>query len=167
MVMMTTSLVTSYYYTSSLSALDHLLSYPVALRVILFALNLQTNMPRGRKRDPTSSPSRALLQQREYRARRAQYVSSLENRCQMIEEENSQLRQEIADLQLQTGSSGVVANRDPQIVGQPLFLVSGSSNGFLNRLQPLLNSLISSKRLRPRCLAFSSCRSHIASFSCK
>ncbi|KAH7926518.1 hypothetical protein BV22DRAFT_347670 [Leucogyrophana mollusca] len=54
-------------------------------------------MVRGRKRDLTIPPTRALTQQRDYRARKAQYIYDLEERCRKAEEENVQLRQELAE----------------------------------------------------------------------
>lgn len=56
------------------------------------------SMTRGRKKDMTIPPTRALTQQRDYRARRAQYVSDLEDKCHALEAENTCLRQEVAAL---------------------------------------------------------------------
>ncbi|KAG6812002.1 hypothetical protein H0H92_004967 [Tricholoma furcatifolium] len=55
-----------------------------------------SRMTRGRKKDLTIPPTRALVQQRDYRARRAKYVSDLEERVRKVEEENDKLRQELA-----------------------------------------------------------------------
>ncbi|KAF5386008.1 hypothetical protein D9615_002373 [Tricholomella constricta] len=55
-----------------------------------------SRMTRGRKKDFTIPPTRALVQQRDYRARRAQYVTDLEERVRKAEEENVQLRNELA-----------------------------------------------------------------------
>ncbi|KAG6866637.1 hypothetical protein C0991_000747 [Blastosporella zonata] len=55
-----------------------------------------SRMTRGRKKDLTIPPTRALVQQRDYRARRAQYVSDLEERVRKAEEENAKLRHELA-----------------------------------------------------------------------
>ncbi|KAF8070329.1 hypothetical protein FPV67DRAFT_1486956 [Lyophyllum atratum] len=55
-----------------------------------------SRMTRGRKKDLTIPPTRALVQQRDYRARRAQYVAELEERVHKAEEENIQLRNELA-----------------------------------------------------------------------
>ncbi|KZP34238.1 hypothetical protein FIBSPDRAFT_880806 [Athelia psychrophila] len=52
-------------------------------------------MTRGRKKDLTIPPSRALAQQRDYRARKAQYVEQLEKRCQATENENVRLKKEL------------------------------------------------------------------------
>lgn len=54
-------------------------------------------MARGRKKDLTIPTTRSLVQQRDYRARRALYVANLEERCQKVEEENAQLRKELAE----------------------------------------------------------------------
>ncbi|KAI0823737.1 hypothetical protein BC628DRAFT_503211 [Trametes gibbosa] len=56
-------------------------------------------MTRGRRKDMTIPPSRALLQQRDYRARKAQYLADLELRVKKAEEENAHLRQEVETLQ--------------------------------------------------------------------
>ena len=47
----------------------------------------------------TIPPSRALLQQRDYRARKAQYLADLEVRVKKAEEENVVLRKELESLQ--------------------------------------------------------------------
>ncbi|KAF8638004.1 hypothetical protein AX16_010636 [Volvariella volvacea WC 439] len=52
-------------------------------------------MTRGRKKDLTIPPTRALVQQRDYRARKAKYVTDLEERCRRAEEENAQLRKDL------------------------------------------------------------------------
>ena len=54
-------------------------------------------MARGRKKDLTIPPTRTLVQQRDYRARRAQHITNLEERCRKAEEENVQLRKELAE----------------------------------------------------------------------
>ncbi|KAF8160936.1 hypothetical protein B0H34DRAFT_857475 [Crassisporium funariophilum] len=54
-------------------------------------------MTRGRKKDLTIPPTRTLVQQRDYRARKATYIASLEERCRRVEEENAQLRKELMD----------------------------------------------------------------------
>ena len=56
-------------------------------------------MTRGRRKDMTIPPSRALLQQRDYRARKAQYLADLEVRVKKAEEENVLLRKEVESLQ--------------------------------------------------------------------
>ncbi|KAF6760071.1 hypothetical protein DFP72DRAFT_1063139 [Ephemerocybe angulata] len=61
-------------------------------------------MTRGRKKDMTIPPTRALVQQRDYRARKAHYVSELEERCRKAEDENAQLRK---DLELARASLSV------------------------------------------------------------
>ena len=62
-------------------------------------------------------PSRALLQQRDYRARKAQHVADLEERCRRLDAENNELRKEVEDLkrrltQVPVGPSGV----NPELV---------------------------------------------------
>ncbi|KAH9858761.1 hypothetical protein C2E23DRAFT_800036 [Lenzites betulinus] len=56
-------------------------------------------MTRGRRKDMTIPPSRALLQQRDYRARKAQYLADLEIRVKKAEDENAHLRHEVESLQ--------------------------------------------------------------------
>ncbi|KAG1786182.1 hypothetical protein EV424DRAFT_1570790 [Suillus variegatus] len=53
------------------------------------------NMVRGRKRDLTAAPTRQLTQQRDYRARKARYLTELEQRCLKAEDENVRLRREL------------------------------------------------------------------------
>lgn len=55
-------------------------------------------MTRGRRKDLTIPPSRALLQQRDYRARKAQYLADLEERVRRAEGENVELKQEVDQL---------------------------------------------------------------------
>ncbi|KAJ3477977.1 hypothetical protein NLI96_g10085 [Meripilus lineatus] len=69
-------------------------------------------MTRGRRKDMSIPPSRALLQQRDYRARKAQHVADLEERCRRLDTENNELRKEVEDLkrrltQVPVGPSGV------------------------------------------------------------
>ena len=58
-------------------------------------------MTRGRKKDLTIPPSRSLVQQRDYRARKASYIASLEERCRKVEEENAHLREELRRMRAQ------------------------------------------------------------------
>jgi len=73
-------------------------------------------MARGRKKDLSIPPSRALTQQRDYRARKAQYVADLEERCQRAEEENVRLREEIETLKAQCRVSGITTTCNPELV---------------------------------------------------
>lgn len=77
-------------------------------------------MTRGRKKDLTIPPTRALVQQRDYRARKAQYVSELEERCARAEEENIQLRKDLAVVR--SGSALPAAVFDPLTVCSSLKL---------------------------------------------
>jgi hypothetical protein len=61
-------------------------------------------MTRGRRKDITLPPSRALVIQRAYRDRKAKYLADLEGRCRKAEEENDRLRKE---LQLARSESAV------------------------------------------------------------
>lgn len=72
--------------------------YPVPL-LLSDPIHSRTTMTRGRRKDMTIPPSRALLQQRDYRARKAQYLTDLELRVKKAEEENVLLRKEVESLQ--------------------------------------------------------------------
>ncbi|PCH43630.1 hypothetical protein WOLCODRAFT_74855 [Wolfiporia cocos MD-104 SS10] len=79
-------------------------------------------MTRGRRKDMTIPPSRALLQQRDYRARKARYVADLEERVRHTEEENAHLREEVEMLSAQLRAAGHSAQRtspSPEMVRQP------------------------------------------------
>jgi len=52
-------------------------------------------MTRGRRKDTTLPPSRALVIQRAYRDRKARHLADLEERCRKAEEENERLRKEL------------------------------------------------------------------------
>lgn len=52
-------------------------------------------MTRGRSKDLTIPTSRALTQQRDYRARKAKHLADLEERCRRAEVENAKLRKEL------------------------------------------------------------------------
>ena len=47
------------------------------------------------KKDQSIPPSRSIANQRDYRARKTQYVYNLEEWCRVAEEENRRLRREI------------------------------------------------------------------------
>ncbi|PIL29281.1 transcription factor [Ganoderma sinense ZZ0214-1] len=66
-------------------------------------------MTRGRRKDMTIPPSRGLTQQRDYRARKAQYVADLEVRAKKAEEENIFLRKEVQYLQAKLSRPEVTA----------------------------------------------------------
>lgn len=68
-------------------------------------------MVRGRKKDLSIPLTRTLAQQREYRARRTQYIEHLEERCKAAEEECQRLREELA-----TVKSAKLIDAHPQIV---------------------------------------------------
>ena len=63
-------------------------------------------MTRGRRKDLTIPPSRALIQQRDYRARKAQYIADLEDRARRAEEENAKLRKELEALRHRFAAGG-------------------------------------------------------------
>ena len=62
-------------------------------------------MTRGRKKNLDLPLSRSLEQQRAFRARKAQYITTLEERCYKAEAENERLRKEIDDLRAVTAPS--------------------------------------------------------------
>jgi len=68
-------------------------------------------MTRGRKKDLTIPQSRALAQQRDYRARKAQYVQQLEDRCKAAEDETVRLKRE-----LELARAGAPSMFSPQAV---------------------------------------------------
>jgi len=65
-------------------------------------------MTRGRKKDPTISPTRSLVQQRDYRARKASYIANLEERFRKVEEENACLRKELFQARAQLSIPAVL-----------------------------------------------------------
>ncbi|KAH9485250.1 hypothetical protein JR316_0002157 [Psilocybe cubensis] len=65
-------------------------------------------MTRGRKKDLTIPPTRTLVQQRDYRARKANYIAGLEERCRKAEEENVQLRRELAQMRARLANPAVI-----------------------------------------------------------
>ena len=76
-------------------------------------------MTRGRKKDLTIPPTRALVQQRDYRARKAHYIADLEERVRRVEAENFQLRKD-----LEVARAGISVPATPlshQIVGDAFF----------------------------------------------
>ncbi|KAI0743467.1 hypothetical protein C8Q80DRAFT_1272164 [Daedaleopsis nitida] len=70
-------------------------------------------MTRGRRKDMTIPPSRALLQQRDYRARKAQYLADLELRVKNAEEENLVLRKEVDTLQAKLSAAAPPQTQSP------------------------------------------------------
>ncbi|KAF9056921.1 hypothetical protein BDP27DRAFT_1408499 [Rhodocollybia butyracea] len=55
-------------------------------------------MVRGRKRDVSAPLTRSLVLQRDYRARKAKYISDLESRCHKLEIDKERLSKEVEDL---------------------------------------------------------------------
>ena len=75
---------------------------------VSFHVYRPNNMTRGRKKDLTIPPSRSLVQQRDYRARKASYIASLEERCRKVEEENAHLREELRCMRAQLSIPAVL-----------------------------------------------------------
>ncbi|KAJ3983977.1 hypothetical protein F5890DRAFT_1374266, partial [Lentinula detonsa] len=55
-------------------------------------------MVRGRKKDMTIPVSRTIALQRDYRERKAKYVTDLEDKCKLLEEQNVRLIEEVKEL---------------------------------------------------------------------
>ncbi|PPQ89508.1 hypothetical protein CVT25_012180 [Psilocybe cyanescens] len=90
-------------------------------------------MTRGRKKDLTIPPTRTLVQQRDYRARKANYIASLEERCRKAEEENDQLRKELAQTRVRLANPAVVLPETIEVskeLMQNLALASASLTRF-------------------------------------
>ena len=78
-------------------------------------------MTRGRRKDTTLPPSRALVIQRAYRDRKARHLADLEERCRKAEEENERLRKELelARSESAVGSSNIeLVNRGGWFLGE-------------------------------------------------
>ena len=85
-------------------------------------------MTRGRRKDLTIPPSRALLQQRDYRARKAQYVSDLEERCRRAEEDNDRLRKELDAMRLRLAAGGSLGPSAEVVRDSPIRVVVSISH---------------------------------------
>ncbi|KDQ57685.1 hypothetical protein JAAARDRAFT_35370 [Jaapia argillacea MUCL 33604] len=108
-------------------------------------------MTRGRKKDLSIPPSRSLAQQRDYRARKAQYVAELEDRCRRAEEENDRLRREVEQLRSQVENNNVgvqlptalFSSGTVQAATQLMQQIASSSASLassMNRFQDLVSS---------------------------
>ncbi|KAI9463604.1 hypothetical protein BJY52DRAFT_923775 [Lactarius psammicola] len=64
-------------------------------------------MTRGRRKDTTLPLSRGLIIQRAYRDRKAKYIADLEDRCRKAEEENVQLKEELALARSQSPNASI------------------------------------------------------------
>ena len=65
-------------------------------------------MARGRRKDLTVPPTRALQAQRAYRVRKQHGFSELQERCRRLESENKAMRQQIGYLQRGVTSENTV-----------------------------------------------------------
>ncbi|KAH7888613.1 hypothetical protein F5I97DRAFT_724576 [Phlebopus sp. FC_14] len=90
-------------------------------------------MVRGRKKDYTIPPSRALTQQRDYRARKAQYVQELQQRCARAEEENVRLRREL-DI-IRTAAPPNVLSPDVMVASNDLMQHLAAMSASISRFQ--------------------------------
>lgn len=100
-------------------------------------------MTRGRKKDLTIPPSRTLVQQRDYRARKANYIANLEERCRRAEEENIRLRMELDEAKALLTTPALI---HPETVSFP-FLSTEHPNlrQYTTRLKLRLSSCIISQ----------------------
>ncbi|KAJ3888532.1 hypothetical protein GG344DRAFT_79672 [Lentinula edodes] len=109
-------------------------------------------MTRGRKKDLSIPPTRALTQQRDYRARKAHYLTELEERCRRAEEENEQLKQEIQSLR--AGLPITPSPLDPQLLAASSELMKdlSAASDALETFQQLAypNTRVMQTRLTPR-----------------
>ncbi|KAJ7848593.1 hypothetical protein B0H14DRAFT_3452997 [Mycena olivaceomarginata] len=109
-------------------------------------------MARGRKKDPTIMAGRALTLQRDYRARKAQYVADLEARCAAAEAENARLREEVVFLR---GQSRPPATLSPAVIQasaqlrDTLAAASSSLAYFMQVAQPVESRLETMPVLAP------------------
>ena len=110
-------------------------------------------MARGRKKDLTIPPTRTLVQQRDYRARRAQHITNLEERCRKAEEENVQLRKELAEARERLVNPAVLW---PETVGSLTYVPfdltntltqATASSELLNHLSSARDALVKFNRL--------------------
>ncbi|KAE9401377.1 hypothetical protein BT96DRAFT_606324 [Gymnopus androsaceus JB14] len=108
-------------------------------------------MTRGRKKDLTIPPSRALAQQRDYRARKARYLAELEEHCRRVEQENVLLKQEVESLR---AGLPVAASEslNPQLVSASSDLMRdlSAASSSLERFQRLAYSQRESESLSAR-----------------
>ncbi|KAJ3718142.1 hypothetical protein C8R42DRAFT_675234 [Lentinula raphanica] len=93
-------------------------------------------MVRGRKRDMSAPLTRSLILQRDYRARKAKYISDLEIRCQKLQTENNRLSRELKELN---------SRLQQKEVDRKLGYVSTKTEADLEKLQAL-KRVISSLR---------------------
>ncbi|KJA27674.1 hypothetical protein HYPSUDRAFT_83398 [Hypholoma sublateritium FD-334 SS-4] len=84
-------------------------------------------MTRGRKKDLTIPPTRSLTQQRDYRARKANYVSELESHCRRVEEENAELKKELVDVRARLANPVVVHPETAQASQELLYNLAMAS----------------------------------------
>ncbi|THU90626.1 hypothetical protein K435DRAFT_864127 [Dendrothele bispora CBS 962.96] len=100
-------------------------------------------MVRGRKPDPNAPLSRSLLSQRDYRARKAQYVSDLEQKCKQLEEENERLTREVESLRQELGGTSRDDSSLPSHLTSEGALVDRAHalTGVLNHLQIAITSI--------------------------
>jgi len=89
-------------------------------------------MPRGRKKDLTIPPTRSLVQQRDYRARKANYIANLEERFRKVEEENACLRKELFQARAQLSVPAVLRPETAEASKELMHSLSLASTSLAN-----------------------------------
>ncbi|KAJ7620231.1 basic region leucin zipper protein [Roridomyces roridus] len=92
------------------------------------------SMARGRKKDLTIPLTRGLTMQRDYRARKSQYIADLEARCKAAEEENAFLKRQL-DIVRQGGSALGTSAPAPAQLRDILEIAADALSSFL-RVEP-------------------------------
>ncbi|KAJ7727720.1 hypothetical protein B0H16DRAFT_1383290 [Mycena metata] len=119
-------------------------------------------MTRGRKKDVTIPPTRALTLQRDYRARKTQYVSDLELRCRRAEEENLRLKQEVAFLRQQKSHSATLSPSLIQASAQLRDILAAASTSVSHFMQAALPAADETHPLTPLHDPLLNCQPHTA-----
>ncbi|KAJ7727726.1 hypothetical protein B0H16DRAFT_1428881 [Mycena metata] len=119
-------------------------------------------MTRGRKKDVTIPPTRALTLQRDYRARKTQYVSDLELRCRRAEEENLRLKQEVAFLRQQKSHSPALSPSLIQAFAQLRDILAAASTSVSHFMQVALPAADEAHPLTPSHNPLLNCQPHTA-----
>jgi len=96
----------------------------------------------------TIPPTRSLVQQRDYRARRALYVTELEERCRKTEEENFQLRKELAEARERLVNPAVLLPETAAASSELLQQLSSAKDALI-KFNQLLNPQTSNRTNHP------------------
>ncbi|KAJ7028016.1 hypothetical protein C8F04DRAFT_1237810 [Mycena alexandri] len=120
-------------------------------------------MTRGRKKDATIPPTRALTLQRDYRARKTRYVLDLELRCRRAEEENVRLKQEVAFLRQQNGHPIALSPSLIQASAQLQDILAAASTSVSHFMQIALPTVDGARQLTPSYDPLLACQPNTAS----